>query len=133
MFSLRTGGFGDVAFILVAGDSVWVLVVEWGVVEVTGGFVWTAASVVGAKMAVFWFVVIFDDVAVSVGDDDESAMMGVGREVVWVETDVVVVAGGSVWVLTSSRVVVGLKQCCPWPAIFHLSCYSYSPFTIPFP
>lgn len=52
---------------------------------------------------------------------------------VWMEIEVVLVTSGSVWVLALSRTAVGAKQCCPWPAIFHFWCSSYSPFTIPLP
>jgi len=40
------------------------------------------------------------------------------ESLVWVET-AAVVATGLVWTLVSSRMVVGKKQCWPWPATIH--------------
>lgn len=106
-----------------AGDSVWVAmdVVE-GVVTMRAS-VWMETATEGATQVLIPF-----STNVWVCD----AAMNVLR-FVWVDTDVVVVFGGSVWVPALSRTALGTKHCCPWPADVHLLCSSYSPITIPFP
>lgn len=54
MFSSKTGGFGDMVSILVAGDSVWVLVVTNVSVGVMRRSVWVGIDVVVTSDASVW-------------------------------------------------------------------------------